>query len=113
MKPEFGPVGLKLAVEAVNRTFPDILASDWRTYVHETFLLNSHQQQSLDRIPTHEMRQIQEFFAQAARHVGHGGRLHAQIVKLPPEDELQKRCMSYMWMSKQGKELPNQGKALV
>jgi len=86
-KPVFGPESLEAFISKVNNHFPDELRSDWRGFVKNQFHTTPEQGQSFDHIPDYVIKEIQEFFNEAALQLKHGGQLHAKIVKRPAKKQ--------------------------
>lgn len=81
----FTPSSLAKVVAQINASFPEQLTRDWRNFVQGAFALEPEQKESLEQVPEMRVKEIQEFFAEAAGHVKKGGMLHARIIKRPPE----------------------------
>jgi len=86
---QFTPNSLARVLEQINASVPEQLETDWRTFVHDAFLLEPEQKRSLDRVPESRVKEIQTFFANAAVHIKKGGKLHARIIKRPVEKRTQ------------------------
>ncbi|SRR5713101_5136949 len=84
-KPEFGPRTLAVMVSKVNSQFPEELTTDWRQFVRSELKLSTDQDRALSDVSEDRVREIQGYFAQAARHVGRGGAVNAKIVTRPIE----------------------------
>jgi hypothetical protein len=78
---------LEALISKLNNNFPDELNTDWRRFVRSQFHTTPDQEQSFDHIPTHVVKEIQDFFRQASQEVKRGGHLHAKIVKRPKEKQ--------------------------
>lgn len=90
-KPRFTLESLDAAVNKINKTFPEQLKTDWREFVRSEFQLLPEQEKSLTHIPRHRVEEIQDYFTQVASHVEHGGKVQANVVTLPLEEQTPER----------------------